>query len=270
MDNIRVSVIMAVYNSDFSKLKRAVNSILNQTYSDIEFVICDNASTNGTFEFLKNIEDHRIVLMKNNENMGQTYSLNRCLNIARGEYIARMDDDDISENDRIEKQVTFLDEHPEYGIVGCNSWLIDNNGIWGESIMPEYPCKKDLLFTVTHLHPSIMVRKSELLKINGYRDLKRTRLCQDYDLYMRLYASGVRAYNIQDKLFYYNQTSQTFLKRTFKERFNEVICRYEGFRLLGLYPVGFLYLLKPLVAFFIPNNIKQRRLERKYGVNKNK
>lgn len=266
----KVSIIMAVYNSNRKKLERALKSILTQTYQDFEFIICDNCSTNGTYDYISTLDDKRIVLLRNHENLGQTFSLNRCLNVAKGEYIARMDDDDISTKNRIEKQVTFLDEYPEYGIVGCNSWLIDDNGTWGESIMPEYPCKKDLLFTVTHLHPSIMVRKSELLKINGYRDLKRTRLCQDYDLYMRLYASGVRAYNIQDKLFYYNQTSQTFFKRTFKERLNEVICRYEGFRLLGLYPVGFLYLLKPLVAYFIPNNIKQRRLERKYGVNKNK
>lgn len=263
MENKKVTVIMGVYNSDKDKLKRAINSILKQSYENIEFIICNDASTNGTGEFLDSITDDRVVVIKNEENRGLAYSLNQCLENANGEYIARMDDDDISEVTRIEKQVKFLNENPAISVVGTAVWLIDEDNIWGEDYMKEYPQKEDLLYGVVHAHPSIMVRREAYKVVNGYRVLRKTERTEDYDLYLRLYAAGIKGYNIQEKLFYYTQSTDTFTKRRFRHRLDEVACRFEGFKNLKLYPKGYVYLLKPIISGLIPNKVKQYRLKKK-------
>ncbi len=259
----KVSVIMGVYNSDILWLKRAVNSILNQTYQNLELIICNDASTNGISNYLFSIQDDRVLILSNDRNSGLAFSLNKCLQAVTGEYIARMDDDDISETTRIEKQVEFLNLHQEIDIVGTALWLIDGDNVWGEDYLKEHPQKEDLLFGVVHAHPTIMVRKEIYDAVNGYRVLKKTQRTEDYDLYMRMYAIGARGFNIQEKLLYYTQSRETLSKRKFKHRIDEVACRFEGFQKLGLYPKGYLYLLKPIVAGLIPNFIKQIVLERR-------
>lgn len=263
MDAVKVSVIMGIYNSDRNKLSQAIDSILNQTFDDFEFIICDDGSTNDIVNYLKkNYTDYRLKIIQNNKNSGLAYSLNHCLNEARGGYIARMDDDDISERTRLEKQVMFLDNHPEYGIVGTAIWLSDDSGVWGEKFFSEKPCKEDLLFGVVHAHPTIMVRKEVYDSVGGYRSIPKTRRTEDYDLYLRIYATGVKGYNLQEKLFYYTQSMQTLGKRKFKHRIDEVSVRFEGFKKLGLMPKGLLYCLKPILSGLVPNGIKQKRLHK--------
>lgn len=263
MKKVKVSVIMGVFNSDEQKIKRAINSILNQSYHNMEFIICDDCSTNGISKYLRTLRDPRVRIIKNEVNSGLAYSLNNCLENAKGEYIARMDDDDISDVNRIEKQVCFLDAHPEIDIVGTNIWLIDGDVVWGEDSWKEYPQKKDLLFGVVHAHPTIMVRRSAYDKVNGYRVLGRTQRTEDYDLYMRMYAIGIKGYNLQEKLFYYTLSSETLYKRKFKHRIDEMMCRMEGFHLLKLYPLGAPYVFKPIISGLIPNYMKMRRLKDK-------
>lgn len=112
----RVSVIMGVYNSNREWLLNSIDSICKQTFSDFEFVICNDASSNETYQWVKERaeQDSRIKLVSNSENQGLAASLNHCLEIAVGELIARQDDDDISELLRLEQQVQFLDQNPEY------------------------------------------------------------------------------------------------------------------------------------------------------------
>lgn len=263
MDTIKVSVIMGVYNSNEKKLDRAIRSILNQTYSNFEFIICNDCSTNGIEKYLNNLDDSRIKIIKNKVNSGLAYSLNQCLKICTGKYIARMDDDDISDPNRLKKQVDFLNKHQEYDIVGTSIWLIDGDVVWGEDTLKEIPEKEDLLFGVVHAHPTIMVRKEAYRKVDGYRVLKRTQRTEDYDLYMRMYANGIKGYNLQDKLFYYSQSFETLTKRKFKHRIDEMLCRIEGFKLLKLYPKGIIYIWKPILSGIIPNFIKQKRLKKR-------
>lgn len=125
-----VSVIMGVFNSA-KKVGVAIESILNQTFTDFEFIICDDASTDNTYETIKEYagKDKRIKLLKNEKNLGLAGTLNICLESARGKYIARMDDDDFSHPQRFEKQIKFLDENPEYAIVGTSKNYFDENGI---------------------------------------------------------------------------------------------------------------------------------------------
>lgn len=262
----KVSVIMGVYNSEENKLKKAIDSILNQSYKNLELILCNDASTNGIDAFLIEYTtlDHRIIVINNKVNRGLAYSLNRCLKIASGDYIARQDDDDVSVNTRIEKEVLFLDKHSEYAWVGTCSWLYDENGVWGKSIVKEKPSKRDLLFGVPFTHPTIMVRKEAFKEVNGYRVLKKTERTEDYDLYLRLYALGMQGYNIQEFLLYYNQCAHTLAKRKLKHRLDEVACRYEGFKNLGLLPKGYVFLLKPVISVLIPNFFKAKLHKYKY------
>ena len=116
----KVSIIMATYNCE-DTLRKSVNSIVSQTFSDWEFIICDDCSTDGTYEILleyKNQYPDKFVILHNKVNSKLPFSLNRGLEVARGEYIARMDGDDEALPDRLEKQVAFLDSHSEYSEIG--------------------------------------------------------------------------------------------------------------------------------------------------------
>lgn len=254
--NPRVSVIMGVYNAMKRKeqLLLAIRSILNQSYDNFEFIICDDCSQDDTYQFLKKIanEDDRIVLLQNNKNMRLSFTLNRCIEIAKGEYIARMDDDDVSEKNRLKKEIEFLDKNPAIDIVGTNVEYIDDMGEWGESNVKEYPQKEDLLWGPCFVHPSIMMRKDVLKALHGYKVSDVTKRGQDYDLWMRLYSAGYRGANVLDKLLQYRWDREAYRKRKFSYRFNEVKIRYSGFRKLGLYPKGYFFVIKPLLVGLVP------------------
>ena len=119
MKTPKVTVLMSVYNGK-KYLHESVGSILNQTFKDFEFVIINDGSTDGTEKILEEYSriDKRIVLIHNKENLGLTKSLNKGIKVARGEYIARMDMDDISASDRLKKEVEFLDHHQDYAVIG--------------------------------------------------------------------------------------------------------------------------------------------------------
>lgn len=254
----KVSVIMGIYNTNNKVMvKKAIDSIINQSFSDFEFIICDDGSSDNTYEIVKEIisNDKRCILIKNNRNMGLAYSLNNCLKITKGEYIARMDADDISMLDRFEKQVKFLDNNPQYAIVGGNAELFNEKGTYSERVMKEYPTKEDLLFGTIFIHPSIMMRKDVLLKLNGYRAVKETSRCEDYDLWLRLYTYGYKGYNIQENIYKFREDINAFKRRKYKYRIDEARVRYKGFKNLKLFPKGYIYVIKPLIVGLIPQKV---------------
>lgn len=119
MNKPKISVIMGIYNCE-STLDEAIESILNQTFTDWEMIMCDDGSSDGTYIKAKEYEKKypgRFVVIRNEHNMGLNITLNNCLKLAKGEYIARMDGDDISLPQRFEKEVDILDNHPEFAIV---------------------------------------------------------------------------------------------------------------------------------------------------------
>lgn len=254
-----VSIIMGIYKMIKKKnlVKLSIDSILNQTYKDFEFIICDDGSNDGTYEMVQDLikNDKRVILIKNDENKGLAYSLNHCLSIAKGKYIARMDADDISMPDRLEKQIGFLNEHLEYAMVGCNLLLINDKGIWGKRILVKEPTKKSFLFTSPYCHPAIVMRKEVLDKVNNYKVEKITRRAEDYDLFMRIYANGYKGYNMQEFLYQFREDNDAYKRRAYKYRIDDVQVRYRGFKALGLMPSGFLYVIKPLIVGLIPQKI---------------
>lgn len=268
-----VSIIMGSYNpTDLQGLHRAVESIIAQTYSDWEFIICDDGSDAPYVDRLRELSalDPRIRCIRTEQNCGLAHALNCCIAHSCGRWIARMDDDDFSEPERLEKQVGFLSAHSEYAWVGCQALLFDQDGIWGDSLRPEVPDQKDFLRYSPFIHPSVMFRREVLEQAHGYMETPLTARCEDYELFMRLAAMGYCGYNLRDKLLHYQESRSTLDKRQFRYCFNEAIIRWCGFRRMGLLSLrSSPYILKPLavaVAALMPRLAQQIRIRYCPGV----
>jgi hypothetical protein len=158
-----VSVIMPVYNAQ-EYLSQAIESILSQTFTNFEFIIIDDGSTDNSLNIIKTYDDPRIVLIRNETNLKLINSLNKGISVARGKYIARMDADDISLPERLARQVEFMDQHPNIGV--CGTW-VELFGEHGEQAFWRFTDNPDaakcvLLFGCCVAHPSVIVRRSIL------------------------------------------------------------------------------------------------------------
>lgn len=254
-----ISVIMGVYNcKDISLLYKSINSIIDQTFGDWEFIICDDGSSDNTLDELKKIEklDSRIKIISYEENHGLAYALNECIKIAQGEYIARQDDDDISKPNRFEKQLEILRRNKKISIVGCNAEVFDDSGVWGEYTVEENPTVKTFLWTNPFAHPTVMMRTCALKESGCYRVVKATRRCEDYDLFMRMYAHGYIGYNIQDKLYEYRIVNGSKKYRPMKYRLDEAVIRWYGYGLLRINIIfRVMFTMKPILIGLIPQKI---------------
>jgi len=264
-----ISVIMGVYNCEnMVALKDTVDSIINQKFEDWEFIICNDGSTDNTLDNLKKIEklDNRIKIISYKENRGLGSALNSCINVSKGKYIARQDDYDISKPDRFSKQIKFLEENPDISIVGTIADVFNDKLEWGSYFVPERPSKNDFLWNSPFLHPSIIMKKDDLVCAGGYRISIETRLCEDFDLFMRMYSLGMKGYNIQEKLYKYRIDIGAQKYRPMRVRIEEAKVRYKGYKILGLLPRGIIYVFKPIVIGLIPW-IAFKRIRKKQYLN---
>lgn len=184
--NPKVSVILSVYNSE-KYIKEAILSILTQSYSDFELIIIDDGSTDKTALILDEFNDERIVRTKNDLNLGLIGSLNKGIQLARGEFVARMDADDISELERLAKQVAFLDAHPEVGVLGTGMRQVDRRGRFVSFFTPKEDHRDilhQLLIDTAIAHATVMIRKNLLSDVGGY-DLNFPHT-EDAELWSRL------------------------------------------------------------------------------------
>jgi glycosyltransferase involved in cell wall biosynthesis len=175
---------MPVYNGD-KYLNEAIDSILNQTFSDFEFLIIDDCSTDQSINQIKSYDDPRIQLIVNKKNLGQSETLNKGLRLARGEYIARMDQDDISMPERFKKQFEFMENNLEIDV--CGSWIElmgKNDGIV-ELATDSEKIKINLLTNQNLAHPAVMIRKDTLVKYDLNYNPAFT-IGNDYDLWVRM------------------------------------------------------------------------------------
>lgn len=259
MEQPLVSVIMGVFNQwDEKILRESVNSILNQTYSKLEFIIWDDGSHPDAARLVQKLTelDKRILVAGKENNRGLAYSLNECIRHARGKYIARMDADDISKPSRIEKQVSFLETHPEYGWCGTGAELFDEHGVWGNRLMPEIPQMRDYFRYSPFIHPSVMFRARLFDENTGYLASEETLRCEDYEIFMNLTGRGQQGYNLQETLFCYRETRDSYKKRKAEFRLKEAKIRYRNYKKMGwLFPVGWIYVLRPIAACLIPTKV---------------
>lgn len=259
MEQPLVSVIMGVFNQrDRKILQESVNSILNQTYGNFEFIIWDDGSEPDAAQLVMNLKqlDPRIFVAGKEENRGLAYSLNECIRLAKGKYIARMDADDISKPDRLEKQVDFLERRSEYGWCGTGAELFDESGIWGSRMMPEIPRMRDYFRYSPYVHPSVMFRAELFDENHRYLSTEETLRCEDYEIFMNLVGRGQQGYNLQEKLFCYRETRESYKKRKVRFRINEARTRYRNYRKMGiLFPAGWIYVLRPVAAMLVPSGV---------------
>ena len=252
MQKILVSIVMPMYNTSENELREAIESILNQTYNDFEFIIINDASTNNCVEVVKSYQDDRIILLENKENLGIEKTLNKGIKKAKGKYIVRMDSDDISYPKRIEKQIKFLEKHLEYSFIGGRADFFDENGIFRESKFQGEVKKEDFLLGTPFIHPTMVLKKEVLDKVGGYPMSKRT---EDYLLQMQLFSKGYKGYVIPDKVLKYRQNIDTIKRFSIEQRVNEIKVKWKGFKMMKIKWYQYIYLLKPMIAICIPTSI---------------
>lgn len=252
-----VSVIMGLYNTAES-LPASIDSILAQTYTNWELIMCDDCSTDNTYEVAKAYADKydNIKLIKNEKNSRLAFTLNHCLEHATGEYVARMDTDDVAMPDRFMKQVAFLNENPEYAVVASAIIPFDSNGEREARVPKEYPVARDMKRGVHFFHPTIMMRKEAYDALDGYYVSKRTEKGQDLDLWFRFYAKGLKGYNIQEPLLKYHESVDDYKKkRNLKYSWGMTKTSLHGFKInkfpIYLYPWAF----RQLISALIPRKI---------------
>ncbi|MGZ5867109.1 MAG: glycosyltransferase [Xanthobacteraceae bacterium] len=186
----KVSVLMSVLNGrEF--LRPAVESVLNQSFTDFEFIIIDNASRDDTASILDLYHDQRIVRVRNEQTVSLTKSLNKGLRIARGEYIARLDADDVAASARFFRQASFLDAHPDVLLIGTHARTIDETGqVIGQVTPPADPADlyDALAYSNPFLHSSVMFRRLPATELGGYPETYI--YAQDLALWLKLAQLG--------------------------------------------------------------------------------
>lgn len=211
---IPVTVLMCVYNAS-AFLREAMDSILNQTFCDFEFLIINDGSTDQTLNIIEDYTDKRIRIINNTKNQGLIYSLNKGLSLSKGKYIVRMDADDVCELKRIEKQCAFMENNGDIDICGTYIQILGTNEI--RKPPTNYKnCWFELLHQNIITHPSVVIRKSSLLKNNISYSEKHPH-AEDYDLWVRCSMKKMKIVNLSEILLQYrlhqNQISSQYLSK---------------------------------------------------------
>lgn len=212
-----ISVVMSVYNG-MAFLEEAIDSVLSQTLTDFEFIIIDDGSTDKTWPMLTGYaaQDVRITLLRNETNLGYTRSLNRGLKLARGLFVARQDADDISAPERFEKQIAYFDAHPEVGLLGTVTNLIDDKGKilspgFYSHLVSNTDLQKELLIDFCLAHGSVMIRRQCLDQVGPVYDVS-LEPAEDHDLWLRL-SEVTQVGNLAEPLYGYRQHGASVSKQ---------------------------------------------------------
>jgi glycosyltransferase involved in cell wall biosynthesis len=199
-----ISIILPTYNGDVEKIKLAIHSIKDQSYSDFECIIVDDSSEYKVINFLQSISksDQRFCYFRG-KGAGLAAALNLGLSMSRGEFIARVDDTDISSLNRFELQIAYLRKNHNIGVVGSN-YRFHRSGISSIRNYPEYHfgIMMSFLFSCPIAHSSVMIRRSILLNFNGYDETFF--YCEDLELWLRMIRGGIKFGNIQRVLLYFD------------------------------------------------------------------
>jgi glycosyltransferase involved in cell wall biosynthesis len=246
--NPEISIILPVYNGE-KTIRRAVDSIINQTYGTFELLIVNDGSIDNTSKILNSFKDSRVVILEQ-KNMGLVPSLNRGIMNAKGKYIARMDADDMSLPERLEKQFSFMEKNKSYAIVGTASKVIYSNGKESVRYRPSNTdsIRKNIVKICPFTHSSILIRKSVLNKIGLYdesMDGSKKLLVEDYDLWVRILKAGYNMANLKDVLIYnYRENDSIIRRRTFSHRLRQqILSRIEIIKTLNLGFIAYLNLI---------------------------
>lgn len=264
-DTPLVSVLMAIYNCE-ETLEEAVNCIINQTYTNWELIMIDDCSSDGTYVKALEIskKDSRIKVYRNDKNLTLAPTLNKCIDKASGEFTARMDGDDVCDASRFEKEVRFLTQNPEYAVVSCLMNMYDENGIYGKVEYPEKPIKMDFANNSPICHAGCMMRKSILKELGGYDISPKVERIEDYDLWIRLYEAGYKAYNIQEYLYSMRNDRNAISRKKFKFRITEYKLKKDMCKKFNLSFKCKIKAYKPVVLGLMPSFMYSFLQRKKY------
>ena len=252
-----ISIISGIYNC-VDTLPEAIESILAQTATDWEWILCDDASRDDTYAVAKAYAEKypdQFVLLQNQQNMGLNYTLNKCLEYARGQYIARMDGDDVCLPERFATELAALEEEPEISIVSTDMAFFDETGVWGRISHPAYPENKDFLQGSPFCHAPCMVRKEAYDAVNGYSVDEKLLRVEDYHLWIKMYAKGFRGRNIPLELYRMRDDRNAYNRRKFRFRLNEAYVRLLAVKELKLPAYTAVYALRPIIVGLLPKKL---------------
>lgn len=245
---------MGIFNCA-QTLPEALDSLLAQTYKDVKIILCEDGSIDNTFEVAKSYAKRysNIVLIRNENNRGLNYTLNRCLELADTEYCARMDGDDISLPTRLEKEVRFLDEHPEYAFVTTPMIYFDEKGVFKTGTGGCEPELTDFPKFSPFCHAPCMVRREAYEAVGGYTVADNLLREEDYHLWIKMYAKGYRGYTLAEPLYMMRDDRNAARRRNFKARKNEAYVKHLAVKMLGLPFYYNIYCVIPLIKGIMPN-----------------
>lgn len=262
-----VSVIMSVYNDNVEHLCSAIDSILGQTFVNYEFIIINDGASNEVREVIDRYEfaDPRIKTAENKINLGLTKSLNKAISLAQGVYIARMDADDIAIPQRFERQIQFLDNHPDHAMVGTAFEEIVN-GIRIKQRLPllleNSVIKKQIMKFNPFCHASVMLRRDVLLSVGGYDE--SFKFAQDYDMWLRL-SERYKVANLPEVLMLRRMDNNISTKSERRQKLFAAKAQFKSIlrRTYPLYAV--IYSLRPVIVAFAPRVVLRAIRKLKYG-----
>ena len=248
---------MSAYNSEHF-LDQALESIMNQSNKEFEFILFDDASTDATKKIIQKfaLQDSRIIPVYNEVNKGLTVNLNKAISLSKGEYIARMDADDIALPTRLEKQVKFLDSHRDIDLVGSAAIDIDESGI--KIQLRKSPKTHDEIIALLPkanplTHSTVMFRKDQFAKIDFYNESYRT--TQDYEMWFRAVGHGLKFHNLEEVLLHYRMDKNYHKRKSFKYRLYDCKLRLQGFKHLNLPFYKYYYAMIPIILGLVPESI---------------
>ena len=262
-EDYRITVIMGIYNCA-DTLVEALESLESQTYKKFKVVLCDDGSKDDTFAVAnKWAETHpNYIVIKNDHNMKLAATLNHCLDYADTEYVARMDGDDLSVPTRFEKEIDFLDSHPEYAMVSCPMIYFDEGGDYKTGVAKEKPQKEDFKYNTPFCHAPILMRRDALEKVGRYTAEPKTERIEDYYLWHKFYCNGFQGYNLQEPLYKMRNGRDAFARRKVSDRWRGYKLTPDGCRFLVFsmpWGDGLPALSKALIPSFLVRFIKTFR-----------
>ena len=222
MDTPKISVIMPVYNTE-KYVWEAIESVLNQSFSDFEFIIIDDSSTDWSYEICEeySVKDKRIKLFKNDENLKIVHTLNRGISLSQWKYIARIDSDDIVDLKKLEKQYKYIMQHPQIDILSSNLYFIDKD--WNNTWTRIYD--KDISNSILNespiCHAASIVKKEVFDKYGWYNE--NFNLAEDYDLWLRFFSKKCEFGIYDGCLYHYRIFDDSWKVKTLKRQLKATI-----------------------------------------------
>lgn len=260
-----VSVIMSEYNTPTEKLDIAVQSILDQSFVNFEFIIIDDSGKNKLAEMAQKYKDPRISVVTNKKNKGLVYSLNRAITCARSDYLVRMDTDDESLPDRIETLYHFIKENPQYAVVGSRALEVADDKKVGALGTKGEKRVENIVSGDVPIHGSVIMNKKAVQNVGGYQEFTRA---EDFALWCELVLHGFRLYVLEDILYKYNVNYADYSKRKLAKRKGEIQARWYYNKKLHAGKKGNIRMIKSILSGLAPVFFVQ--FYRKYFVLKNK